>query len=252
MSSGGKGLGPGVPLGERLSRSRLAQRLSLRTYREPLPLREFEDYDSYWHERADEENEVRPRWEIALAKIPDGASVLDVGCGTGGFMRYLLAQRPNAVVRGTDISAAAVDVARAAGLDAFPADLSRERLDRRYDFITAFEVIEHIHEAERVLGNLRDATAHQIIMSLPNVGYIEHRVRLGLFGRFPNTTIMFHAKEHIRHWTVTDFIAWAEHFDLAVVSVEGQKGFPLVPWRRMPRLFAAQVVYTLAPMSRST
>lgn len=232
-------------LGERLSGSRVARRLTLRAYREPLPLREFEDYDGYWHERADEEHEVRPRWEIALAKIPDGARVLDVGCGTGGFMKYLLEHRPNVTVRGTDISAAAVEVARTAGLDAFQADLTCERLDRTYDFITAFEVIEHIHEAERVLVNLRDHTDGQIIMSLPNIGYVEHRVRLGIFGRFPNTTIMFHVKEHIRHWTVTDFVAWTEHFGLSVVSVEGQKGFPLVPWRRMPRLFAAQVVYTL-------
>ncbi len=224
--------------------SRLAKRLTLQTYREPLPLRSFEDYDGYWEHRAVEETRVQPRWELALRHIPMGASVLDVGCGTGGFMKYLTEQRPDVTVQGTDISAAAVKVAQEAGLSAFTADLTAEPLEGSYDVITCFEAIEHIHDAEEVLIAMRDAS-RRIVISCPNIGYIEHRARLGLFGRFPNTTLMFHAKEHIRHWTVRDFRDWAAHHGLQVVTVEGQKGYPVVPWRRWPSLFAAQVVYTL-------
>jgi methionine biosynthesis protein MetW len=177
--------------------------------------------------------------------------VLDVGCSNGGFLSYLTSVRPNVKARGTDVARAALEAAAAKGHDVFYADLTTEPLDREYDYITCFEVIEHIHEAEAVLVNLRDATRRQLIMSLPNLGYIEHRIRLGIFGRFPNTSLVLHVKEHIRHWTVRDFKDWAAHFDLDVVSVEGQKGFPIVPWRRFPSLFAAQVVYTLEPR-RST
>ena len=224
--------------------NRLAKRLTLETYRAPLPLRSFEDYDGYWEHRAVEETEVRPRWKLALRHIPRGASVLDVGCGTGGFMKYLIEQRPDVTVEGTDISAAAVRVAQASGLSAFTADLTTDPLQRSYDVVTCFEVIEHIHDAEALLVTMRDAS-RKLVISCPNIGYIEHRIRLALFGRFPNTTLMFHAKEHIRHWTVRDFRDWAAHHGLRVVSVEGQKGYPVVPWRRWPSLFAAQVVYTL-------
>lgn len=215
----------------------------LAKYTAPLPLEHFEGYDEYWAARDDEV--VLPRWEMAVARIPDGASVLDVGCGSGGFLRYLLSQRPNARARGTDISPQAVAEARDSGLDTFVADLTREPLDREYDYITAFEVIEHIQEAEKALVTMRDATRHLLIMSLPNIGFIDHRIRLGLFGRFPNTSLKFHAKEHIRHWTVRDFTEWAGEFGLRVLSVEGQYGPPWGPWQSHPALFSPQVVYTM-------
>jgi methionine biosynthesis protein MetW len=219
----------------------------LKTYNEPLPLEDFEGYDGYWEgrERGEDTATVLPRWEIAVQKIPDGASVLDVGCGSGGFLKYLLSQRPNCTVRGTDISKHAVSLAAAQGLDTFQSDLTKESLDRQYDYITGFEMIEHVHEAEKVLVVMRDATRKRLIMSLPNTGYIEHRVRLALFGRFPNTQIKFHAKEHIRFWTAKDFRDWAAHFDLRVVEVQGQWGLPGLPWRSHPKMFSPQLVYTL-------
>jgi methionine biosynthesis protein MetW len=219
----------------------------LKTYNEPLPLEDFEGYDGYWEgrERGEDTATVLPRWEIAVQKIPDGASVLDVGCGSGGFLKYLLSQRPNCTVRGTDISKHAVSLAAAQGLDTFQSDLTKEPLDRQYDYITGFEMIEHVHEAEKVLVVMRDAMRKLLILSLPNTGYVEHRVRLALFGRFPNTQIKFHAKEHIRFWTAKDFRDWAEHFDLRVVEVQGQWGLPGLPWRSHPKLFSPQLVYTL-------
>lgn len=222
----------------------------LRRFREPLPLQDFSTYDDYWSERGGEPI-VHPRWEIAVRFIHDGDSVLDVGCGQGGFMSYLRDERPACKVQGTDISAAAVDSARAAGHDAFQCDLTLSRLKDRYDVITCFETIEHIADAESVLQNMRDACRRTIIMSLPNIGFIEHRIRLGVFGRFPNTNLKFHVKEHIRHWTVADFRHWAATYGLTVRSVHGQYGSGKVPWQRYPGLFSRQLVYVLQP-SRHT
>ncbi len=219
----------------------------LKMYNEPLPLEDFEGYDGYWEgrEAGEDTATVLPRWRIAVERIPDGASVLDVGCGSGGFLLYLLSQKPNCVVRGTDISDHAVELAKSRGIDAFQADLTSEKLDRQYDYITGFEMIEHVHEAEKVLVVMRDACRKQLIMSLPNTGYIEHRARLALFGRFPNTQIKFHAKEHIRFWTAKDFRDWAAHFGLRVVDIQGQWGLKGLPWRSRPALFSPQLVYIL-------
>lgn len=221
--------------------SRIAKKY--RQFTTPLPLNDFDGYDGYWEERGDED--YCTRWGIALEKIPDGATLLDVGCGTGAFLRYLTANRPHIDARGTDVSAKAVKIAVSTGLDAFVSDLTEDTLDRDYDYITCFETIEHIHEAERVLQTMRDATKKQLIMSLPNIGFVEHRIRLAAFGRFPNTSLKFHAKEHIRHWTVRDFTEWVGTFGLRVVQVEGSGGSKFYPWRKRPDLFCPQVVYTL-------
>jgi hypothetical protein len=77
----------------------------------------------------------------------------------------------------------------------------------------------------------RDATGQRLITSLPNFGYLHPRIRHAVFGRFPNTSLTFRVKEHIRHWGVTDFI-----------------GGRYVPWRQYPALFSPQLVYVLEPV----
>jgi methionine biosynthesis protein MetW len=211
-------------------------------------MRDFSDYDGYWLNRGDET--VIPRWKVAAERIPDGATVLDVGCGTGGFLSHLREVRPRCRTRGIDISPRAVAAAVEAGHDALVADLVVDDLPGVYDVITCFETIEHIPEAEVVLEKIRDACDGLIIMSLPNFGFIDHRIRLALFGRFPDTNIKFHAKEHVRHWTVRDFKDWTRQYGLEVVSVEGQYGSRKLPWRRFPGLFSRQLIYTLRVAGR--
>jgi len=220
----------------------------LKAYRAPLPMESFDGYDEYWDARGGEPI-IHPRWTMAVSMIPDGATVLDVGCGAGGFLTYLLSQRPCVKATGTDISAKAVETARRSGRDAFRADLTCEQLEGQYDYVTCFETIEHIANAEAVAEALRDATRHRLIMSLPNFSYIHHRIRHGVFGRFPNTSLKFHVKEHIRHWGVQDFVEWTAALGLRVIAVQGQYGGRYMPWRRYPSLFSPQLVYVLEPMS---
>ncbi len=159
------------------------KRPRFRRYVAPLPMNDFPDYDRYWDRR--DEKVVIPRWQMAAEQIPDGASVLDVGCGPGGFLTYLREVRPNCRARGTDISPGAVALAVEKGHDAFAADLAVDDIPGTYDVITCFETIEHIADAEVVLEKIRDACKGTVIMSLPNFGFIDHRIRLGIFGRFP-------------------------------------------------------------------
>lgn len=47
-----------------------------------------------------------------LASLPQGAQVLEVGCGPGNITRYLLDQRPDLHILGTDLAHAMVERAR--------------------------------------------------------------------------------------------------------------------------------------------
>jgi 2-polyprenyl-3-methyl-5-hydroxy-6-metoxy-1,4-benzoquinol methylase len=208
-------------------------------------MRDFEDYDGYWRQRGREDQVLR-RWVLAASWLPETGTLLDVGCGGGDFLKYLRTVRPGIAARGVDLSAEAVSRTREAGFDAEVLDPSTQSLPGGpYDFVTCFEVLEHIADAEAALRKLKAAFRKQLIVSVPNIGHFSCRLRLAVFGRFPLTRVVLHVKEHVRHWTPKDFRDWTEHEGLRLVRRVGDWGTPLTPWRVMPSLFCAGMIYVL-------
>ena len=208
-------------------------------------MNDFENYDGYWRQRG-QENQVLRRWVLAASWLPETGTLVDVGCGGGDFLKYLKTVRPGIVARGVDLSAEAVSRTRAAGFDAQVLDPSTHDLPGGpYDFITCFEVLEHIADAEAALRRLKAAFRSQLIVSVPNIGHFSCRLRLAVFGRFPLTRVVLHVKEHVRHWTPRDFHDRAAHGGLVMVKTVGDWGTPLTPWRVMPSLFCAGMIYVL-------
>lgn len=210
-------------------------------------MRDFDDYDDYWEQRG-AIGTVFERWVRTVDELPEEGSLLDFGCGSGEFLAYLRSRRPNLKVKGVDYSAKSVEMVRRAGFDADVLDILRDDLEDKFDFITCFEVLEHIPEAEKAMRKLRQACAKRMYVSVPNVGCIGCRLRLGLFGRFPTTRCIMHIKEHVRFWTVRDFREWAQHYGMRVVKVYGVHGVKPLPSKKWPSLFASGVVYVLEPI----
>ena len=209
-----------------------------------LPMQDFVDYDDYWEQRGGI-SKVLERWKVAAETIPDGATVLDVGSGQGEFLTYLQAVRPNARITGADFSPAAVSKIEERGFPGMLLDLGKKDIVGVYDYITCFEVLEHIPNAEDAIMRLSAACRKLMIVSIPNVAYVVNRIRLLLFGRFPLTNCQLHIKEHVRHWGKRDFEDWTRHFDLRIIRTEGQYGPRGTPWRRVPGLFASGLIYVL-------
>ncbi len=213
----------------------------------PPPMEEFADYDEYWRKRGAPSGIYR-RWQIAAAAMETGSRVLDVGCGSAGFLAYLKQRRPDLVLAGCDMSPAAVARAREAGFDAFVHDIGLAPLSGTYDYITCFEVLEHIPHAEAAFRNLTAAFRKKLFVSVPNIGCLRCRTRLALFGKFPLTVCNLHVNEHVRHWTPRDFAYWMSREAMTIERMDGQYGLRGF-YRWFPGLFAHGVVYTLAPAS---
>ena len=216
---------------------------------QPPPMTEFADYNEYWDKRGDP-SVIYRRWQIAADAMELGASVLDVGCGSNGFLTYLKQCRPDLDLTGCDTSVNAVSRAREAGFNAFVHDIGQTPLHTSFDYITCFEVLEHIPHAEAAFRNLKTAFQKQMFVSIPNIGCLRCRVRLALFGKFPLTVCNVHVKEHLRHWTVHDFAYWMNKEDMHIVRIEGQYGLRGF-YRWFPGLFAHGVVFILQRTNRS-
>lgn len=224
----------------------------------PMPLVEFGDYDGYWERRSAEGkvSRILHRYSVVAKLIASGERVLDMGCGDGAFLDYLRTKDPSIVAVGADLSERAVACAAARGFSVVhtrPECPLTAQIPGLFDRIVVMEVIEHVVEAEQLMRQLLEFRPKSIIVTIPNSGYIIHRLRLGLFGRFPVTAIIYHMKEHVRFWTVKDFSDWCDHLGLEVVSVTGQEnvGNPFARFlmRTWPSMFAGQLVYETRPVS---
>lgn len=121
------------------------------------------------------------RARLASGYLPPGGRVLDVGCGTGGFLLDM--QRRGYRAEGTERSAeSAARVPPAPGLRIHVGDLLALDLpERGYDLVTMWHVFEHLAEpaaAAARVGRLL-VPGGALLLSLPNADAWQAR----LFGR---------------------------------------------------------------------
>lgn len=216
-----------------------------RIFASPRPTLGELDYDAYWSTRSVDEHQ--PRFAIIAGLVPPASRVLDVGSGDGSLLLHLAASR-SAVGFGIDVSSVAVEHARQRGVRCEVADITDPsvELPPDIDVVIISEVLEHISDPEAVLQRIRAHMPRRVIITVPNTGYLEHRLRL-LFGRFPVQWLL-HPGEHVRFWTIADFRLTA-----SVTGFALQRVIPALGWfpfaRLRPSLFASQVIYVLEPIS---
>ena len=89
-------------------------------------------------------------WGLSFLEIPDGASVLDCGCGGGANMQVILKNCPQSTVKGLDASQVSVEKARKVNERAIQAGrcavLQGDAADMLFasgwfDVVTAFETV---------------------------------------------------------------------------------------------------------------
>jgi release factor glutamine methyltransferase len=125
----------------------------------------------------------------AALELPESAIVHEVGAGSGAVALALAQERPDLVVSGSDISADAVEVARA----------NAKRLGLPVDFVVA-DLLEGIGRVDAVVANLpyveADATLEPELRHEPSGALFAGADGLDAFRRFiPSLTVPWVALE---------------------------------------------------------
>lgn len=170
------------------------------------------DYDEYWRHRRNDMGVIsqfqKQRTNWIIPKIKENSTVLDIGCGDGGVLLYLMKHRKFTPI-GADISDRALAFLKSRGIQTIKCDLSNfneiESLPEA-DHIILFEVLEHTRSPERLLKVLENKAKISIFFSFPNTGYFPYRIRMVL-GRFVMQWRL-HPGEHVRFWTYKDLRWW--------------------------------------------
>lgn len=228
----------------------------------PLPMKEFEDYESYWKLRPPPPTDPKKlekygpfQRAVAVDRIincnkyfgDSPISILEIGAGDGYILKYLKDKGHN--VFGVDLSDTAVKIMKSKGIASKRVDIMQNKIsENKYDLVQLLSVLEHIPEAESFFRSSYSYAKKYMIIAIPNLGYYKHRIRLCLVGKCPLTNLIFHIKEHVRFWTFRDFVDWTRNLGYGVDLHLGVRGTVFLK-TVFPSLFASTIVYVVSKRS---
>ena len=190
--------------------------------------------------------------------IAPGARVLDIGAGDGALIEHLTRQK-GADARGIEIDMALVTKAVASGQAVIHGDADADLAfypDGAFDYVVLSRTLQAVERPREVLRQMLRIGAHAIV-SFPNFGHWQVRLRLLASGRMPNTETWsrpWYETPNIHPCTIRDFFALCEMDGYVVerwlaVDERGLKA----PWRRflgLANMFGEQALFQLRRASR--
>jgi SAM-dependent methyltransferase len=109
------------------------------------------------------------RLEEALVHLPRRGRVLEIGCGAGRFLRALHLHRPELELVGADVSRSALGILSESSPEIETRWIEDARLPAEggeFDAVLAMDVLEHVADPDRTLGEIRRVLASGGILHL--------------------------------------------------------------------------------------
>ena len=190
---------------------------------------------------------LRPDLAAVAAAVPDGARVLDIGCGDGLLLAWL---RDTKGVEGRGIELDPDDVAAAVGrgLAVVQGDADTDLADYpdgAFDVVILSNTLQAMQRPAAVLRELV-RIGRCAVVSFPNFGHWRVRASLALSGRMPVTRslpVSWHETPNIHFCTIDDFEALAVDMGLRVQGRTALRGGrPVALW---PNLLGDTGVFVL-------
>jgi methionine biosynthesis protein MetW len=185
--------------------------------------------------------------------IPQGARVLDVGCGDGALLEHLTATK-KVDGRGLELSQQNVNACVERGLSVIQGDADTDLAEypsQVFDFVILSQTIQATRNPKEVLGHLL-RIGRRTAVSLPNFGHWRVRLSLLAHGRMPRTRALgyeWYDTPNIHLCTIADFVALADktgaEIERALALREDGQTSAMHPHAWGPNLLADGAVFLL-------
>ncbi len=182
-------------------------------------------------------NGLRADLQIVAELVPPGARVLDLGCGDGALLDYLVRSR-NVQGRGIELSEAGVLACVGRGLSVRQGDLQEGLADYpagSFDYVILSQTLPYLDDPATTLQEML-RVGRKAIVSFSNWGYWRCRLQLLLTGRMPLAPDLpqpWYDRPRWQAFTVTDFAAFCRAARIAITREAYLDGGR----RRHPRKF---------------
>jgi len=174
---------------------------------------------------------------VSLLDKTKNQYILDLGCGNGYLVNYLLTKGYNAY--GTDASEKGIEIARKNHADHFfVQDLSVDTLPVElqkipFDTVISTEVIEHLYNPEAFIGFCKNQLkpGGELIITTPYHGYLKN-LTLGILNKWDSHLNPLWLGGHIKLWSRKTLTQALNNSGFEVISFVGCGRIPYF-WKSM-------------------
>jgi methionine biosynthesis protein MetW len=199
-------------------------------------------------------SQLRPDLAAIAEMIPPGVRVLDIGCGDGSLLEYLVRAK-GVDGRGLELSQQNVNQCVARGLSVVQGDADTDLSEYPsgiFDIVILSQTIQATERPSYVLHELL-RIGKRVIVSFPNFGHWRVRLSLLFAGRMPVTRTLghsWHDTPNIHLCTIADFLALAHeagaHIENALALTHNERTRTMHPNAWGPNIFAEGAIFLLA------
>ena len=168
---------------------------------------------------------MKKEFKVIADLLPNNTRVLDVGCGDGALMDFLVKEK-NIEVRGLELNQNNVQECIYKGLPVIQGNAETELYQfpkQSFDYVVLSQTLQAFYQPDRVLRELL-RIGKSVVVSIPNFGYWKVRTSLLFFGKMPVTKTLpntWFNTPNLHMCTIKDLFNYCEDQNIVIKKVIG-------------------------------
>jgi len=168
---------------------------------------------------------MKKEFKVIADLLPNNTRVLDVGCGDGLLMDFLVKEK-NIEVRGLELNQNNVQECIYKGLPVIQGNAETELYQfpkQSFDYVVLSQTLQAFYHPDKVLRELL-RIGKSVIVSIPNFGYWKVRTSLLFFGKMPVTKTLpntWFNTPNLHMCTIKDLFNYCEDQNIVIKKVIG-------------------------------
>ena len=168
---------------------------------------------------------MKKEFKVIADLLPNNTRVLDVGCGDGSLMNFLVKEK-DIEVRGLELEKQNVQECIYKGLPVIQGNAETELYqfpNQSFDYVVLSQTLQAFYNPDKVLKELL-RIGKSVIVSIPNFGYWKVRTSLLFFGKMPMTKTLphsWHNTPNLHMCTIKDLFNYCDEKNIKIQKVIG-------------------------------